>query len=220
MLMFIAARKPACQLDFRLRRFRRQRGKPEEMGQMPNRSARFFALYSSKDHCPSVLAFAAAPPGRRTVPGLQLHSKGGFLHRLRIDGAKQRAYKTGQRAFQEVQPCTLEPPPTPLQTSHTSSMSCTRRARTAASSLTSRRPPFIPTALRAATAVPAAPRCLKPAWRIRRRQSCSTLRSRSCCVRDGSVCVSGRRPTLHLPSFAAPWLINWGGCRRVGMRDG
>jgi hypothetical protein len=42
-----------------------------------------------------------------------------FLHCLPVDGGNCREYKTAQRAFQEVQLCTLEPPPSPPHPSHT-----------------------------------------------------------------------------------------------------
>jgi hypothetical protein len=90
-----------------------------------------------------------------------------FLHCLPVDGGNCREYKTAQRAFQEVQLCTLEPPPSPPHPSHTSSMSCTQPARTAAGSSISRRPPCIPTAPRAATVRNVELRCLKPTWRTR-----------------------------------------------------
>lgn len=90
-------------------------------------------------------------------------------HPLTVEN--RRAYNTGQRAFQEVQLCTLEPPPTPPHPSHTSSMSCTQRVRTAAGSSTFRRPPCTTMAPLAATVRNVELRCLKPTWRTRRRIS-------------------------------------------------
>jgi len=76
-----------------------------------------------------------------------------------------RAYKTGQEHFLEVQLCTRKPQPNLHPLSHTSSMSFTRIARTAASSLIFRQPLFTATELGAVTAPLAELSCLRRVWK-------------------------------------------------------